>query len=69
MMKRRRKPVDETPDAEEPKAKTLTEQVEEEANPTEMVQKLDIVGKDGNGILTIDSQLATRVFVPPQSQG
>ncbi|MBU4343470.1 MAG: ferritin [Candidatus Omnitrophica bacterium] len=47
----------------------VTEQVEEEANPTEMLQKLDIVGKDGNGILTIDNQLATRVFVPPQPQG
>lgn len=44
----------------------VTEQVEEEANPTEILQKLDLIGKDGNGLLTIDSQLATRVFVPPQ---
>tara|TARA_Y100000031_G_C8117403_1_gene336561 strand:+ start:346 stop:861 length:516 start_codon:yes stop_codon:yes gene_type:complete len=43
----------------------VTEQVEEEASPTEVLQRLDIVGKDGNGILTIDSQLATRMFVPP----
>ncbi|MFH1782188.1 MAG: ferritin [Candidatus Omnitrophota bacterium] len=42
----------------------VTEQVEEEANPTEILQKLNIVGKDGNGILTIDSQLQARVFTP-----
>ena len=46
----------------------LTEQVEEEASPAEILQRLKIVGKDGNGLLTIDSQLATRVFVPPQTQ-
>ncbi len=44
----------------------VTEQVEEEASPTEILQKLDIVGEDGNGLLTVDSQLAARVFVPPQ---
>ena len=43
----------------------VTEQVEEESNVTENLQKMKIVGKDGNGILTIDSQLAARVFVPP----
>ena len=46
----------------------VTEQVEEEANATEILQKLKLVGKDGNGLLLIDSQLATRVFVPPQAQ-
>ena len=43
----------------------VTEQVEEEANAAEILQKLNLVGKDGNGLLLIDSQLATRVFVPP----
>jgi ferritin len=43
----------------------VTEQVEEEANANEILQKINLVGKDGNGLLTIDSQLATRVFVPP----
>lgn len=43
----------------------VTEQVEEEASPTEILQRLKLVGKDGNGILMIDSQLATRVFTPP----
>ena len=47
----------------------VTEQIEEEANATENVQKLKLVGKDGNGLLMVDSQLATRVFVPPQTQG
>lgn len=45
----------------------VTEQVEEEASATEILQKLNIVGKDGSGLITIDSQLATRVFVPPQA--
>lgn len=45
----------------------VTEQIEEEANPTEILQKLDLIGKDRDGLLTIDSQLAARVFVPPQS--
>ncbi|MFH1996981.1 MAG: ferritin [Candidatus Omnitrophota bacterium] len=42
----------------------VTEQVEEEANASEILQKLDLIGKDGNGILMIDSQLAARVFIP-----
>jgi len=46
----------------------VTEQVEEEANAIENLQKLNLVGKDGNGLLMIDSQLATRVFVAPQPQ-
>lgn len=47
----------------------VTEQVEEEANASENLQKLNMIGKDGNGILLIDSQLAARVFVPPQAEG
>ncbi|MFH1753194.1 MAG: ferritin [Candidatus Omnitrophota bacterium] len=43
----------------------VTEQVEEEANASEILQKLKLIGKDGNGLLVIDSQLAARVFVPP----
>ncbi|MBU3912419.1 MAG: ferritin [Candidatus Omnitrophica bacterium] len=45
----------------------VTEQVEEEETPTRILQKFDLIGKDENGLLTIDSQLATRVSVPPQS--
>ena len=43
----------------------VTEQVEEEANPTEILGQLKLAGKDGNGLLMIDKDLATRVFVPP----
>jgi len=43
----------------------VTEQIEEEATPAEILGKLKLVGKDGRGILMIDSELATRVFVPP----
>ena len=44
----------------------VTEQVEEESNANEVLQKLELIGKDASGLLTIDSQLATRLFVPLQ---
>ncbi|MFC1570275.1 ferritin [Candidatus Omnitrophota bacterium] len=47
----------------------VTEQVEEEANPTDILQKLKIVGNDGNGILLIDNELAQRVFTPIAAEG
>jgi ferritin len=43
----------------------VIEQVEEEANPTDMIQKLKFIGKDGRGLLMLDKELATRVFTPP----
>lgn len=43
----------------------VTEQVEEESNATEILQKLKLIGNDGNGLLTIDNDLAQRVFTPP----
>ena len=43
----------------------VTEQVEEEANPTEILQKLNLIGKDANGLFMVDAELALRVFVPP----
>lgn len=43
----------------------VTEQVEEEASPTEIIQKLKFVGEDGRGLLMIDKDLATRVFTVP----
>ncbi len=42
----------------------VTEQIEEEANPAEIIQKLKLVGKDGNGLFMIDKDLAQRVFTP-----
>lgn len=43
----------------------ITEQIEEEANDNEIISKLKLVGKEGNGLFMIDRELATRIFVPP----
>lgn len=43
----------------------VTEQVEEESNFSLIVRKLERIGNDGNGLLRLDEDLATRVFVPP----
>jgi ferritin len=43
----------------------VTEQVEEEANDNEIIAKLKLVGKEGNGLFMIDKELAARVFTPP----
>jgi len=43
----------------------VTEQVEEEANFGLLVKKLQRIGDDGNGLLRLDEELATRTFVPP----
>ncbi len=47
----------------------VTEQIEEEANATEILQKLNLIGKDGNGLFMLDKELALRVFVPPALPG
>ena len=41
------------------------EQVEEEANPTEIVAKIKLSGGKGDGLFMLDSQLGTRTFVMP----
>jgi ferritin len=43
----------------------VTEQVEEEANFGLSVKKLNRIGDDGNGLLRLDEELATRTFVAP----
>ena len=43
----------------------VTEQVEEEANALEILQKLNLIGKDANGLFMVDAELAQRVFTPP----
>jgi len=43
----------------------VTEQIEEEANDNEIISKLKLVGKEGNGLFMIDKELAARVFTPP----
>jgi ferritin len=43
----------------------VTEQVEEEANFSLIIKKLERIGEDGNGLLRLDEELGQRVFVPP----
>lgn len=43
----------------------VDEQVEEEDNVNNVVQKLRLLGKDGGGLFMMDRDLATRVFTPP----
>jgi len=40
----------------------VTEQIEEEANDNEIIAKLKLVGKEGNGLFMIDKELAARKF-------
>lgn len=41
----------------------VTEQIEEEGNDNEIIDKLKLAG-DGNGLFMIDKELAARVFTP-----
>lgn len=43
----------------------VNEQVEEEANADEIVQKLKLVEGNPSGLFMVDQELAARVFVPP----
>lgn len=43
----------------------VAEQVEEEANATEILEQLKIVEGKGQGLLLLDRELKTRVFVDP----
>jgi len=43
----------------------VTEQVEEEANVTEVLRKLRVAGQQGAGLYVLDQEMATRVFTPP----
>ena len=43
----------------------ITEQIEEEANATEILRQLKLVGKEGHGLLMLDREMAQRVFTPP----
>lgn len=43
----------------------VSEQVEEEANGTEILEQLKIVEGKGHGLLLLDRELKTRVFVNP----
>ena len=43
----------------------VNEQVEEEANATDILGKLQIIDADKGSLLLLDNELATRVFVNP----
>jgi len=43
----------------------VTEQVEEESNVSEILDKLKLAGNQGNGLFMIDKELASRVYTPP----
>ena len=45
----------------------ITEQIEEEANDNEIIDKLKLAGNDGNGLFMIDKELGARVFTPSAS--
>ena len=46
----------------------VTEQIEEEANDNEIIDRLKLVGKDGHGIFMIDKELGARVFTDEASE-
>lgn len=43
----------------------VTEQIEEEENDRDIIGKLKLIGDNGQGLLMLDNELSTRVFVPP----
>ena len=43
----------------------VTEQVEEEATPSEILGKLELIGDQGSGIFMMDNELGSRVYKPP----
>jgi len=43
----------------------IDEQVEEEASVGAVVDKLKMIGQDGNGLFVLDRELGQRVFTPP----
>ena len=47
----------------------ITEQVEEEATVTEIVERMKLAGESKSSLFMLDSELKTRVFVPPVAAG
>jgi ferritin len=47
----------------------VNEQVEEEESANRILRNLKLIGNDGAGLLMLDRELATRVFVPPPAEG
>ncbi|SNB44923.1 ferritin [Geobacter sp. DSM 9736] len=47
----------------------VTEQIEEEENDRDLIAKLKLIGDNGQGLLMLDNEMGTRVFVPPAQTG
>lgn len=43
----------------------VTEQVEEESNAMDILQRLKLMGSEGNSLFLLDAELAKRIFTPP----
>ncbi len=46
----------------------IAEQVEEESNDKEIIDKIKLVGDRGNGMFMLDKELGARVFTPPAKE-
>lgn len=47
----------------------VSEQVEEEASVSAVLDKLKLIGKDTSALFTLDATLGQRVFAPPAAKG
>ena len=47
----------------------VTEQVEEEDNATQVIQKIRLMGDAKGAIYMLDRELAQRIFAPPAAAG
>lgn len=45
----------------------IIEQVEEEANDNEIIDRLRLIGQDGSSLFLIDNELGQRTFTPPKA--
>ena len=43
----------------------VSEQVEEESNVNEILDRIKLAGEDGNGLFMVDKELVVRVYTPP----
>lgn len=42
----------------------VTEQIEEEGNDNDIINRLKLIGDNGNGLIMLDRELGSRVFTP-----
>jgi ferritin len=46
----------------------VSEQIEEEANDNEIIDKIKLIGKQGNGLYMLDRELGARIYKPSVSE-